>query len=70
MSDTLTSAPLLGGAVTVRGGTVQLGNADALASAHMDALVHIYARWVIWELGQLAGVRPSSIHDLYIGRGE
>ena len=40
MSDTLTSAPLLGGAVTVRGGTVQLGNADALASAHMDALVH------------------------------
>ena len=80
MPDTLTSAPLLGGAVTVRGGTVQLGNADALASAHMDALVHqavfgneatqSYARWVIWELGQLAGVRPASIHDLYIARGE
>jgi fructose/tagatose bisphosphate aldolase len=27
------------------------------------------ARWLIWELGQAAGVRPASIHDLYVARG-
>src|SRR6266498_1219682 len=27
------------------------------------------ARWVIWEAGQQAGVRPASIHDLYLARG-
>ena len=30
------------------------------------------ARWLIWEIGQLVGVRPASIHELYmaVGRGE
>src|SRR5688572_12700501 len=28
------------------------------------------ARWHIWEAAQSAGVRPASIHDLYIARGE
>ena len=28
-----------------------------------------YARWLIWELGQAVGVRPASIHELYIARG-
>src|SRR3989440_588467 len=27
------------------------------------------ARWLIWEIGQHAGVRPASIHDLYMARG-
>lgn len=27
------------------------------------------ARWLIWEIGQQAGVRPASIHELYLGRG-
>ncbi len=27
------------------------------------------ARWTIWEMGQRAGVRPASIHDLYLARG-
>jgi fructose/tagatose bisphosphate aldolase len=27
------------------------------------------ARWVIWEIGQRAGVRPASIHELYMARG-
>src|SRR5205809_2624512 len=27
------------------------------------------ARWVIWEIGQQAGVRPASIHELYLARG-
>src|SRR6058998_2931898 len=27
------------------------------------------ARWLIWEIGQEAGVRPASIHELYMARG-
>jgi len=27
------------------------------------------ARWLIWETAQAVGVRPASIHDLYIARG-
>jgi len=28
-----------------------------------------HARWMIWEMGQQAGVRPASIHELYMARG-
>jgi fructose-bisphosphate aldolase class II len=28
-----------------------------------------HARWLIWEIGQRAGVRPASIHELYMARG-
>ena len=28
-----------------------------------------HARWQIWEMGQKAGVRPASIHELYLARG-
>src|SRR5258706_14494883 len=48
-------------------------------SAKIDALVRqavfgsedekAHARWMIWEMGQQAGVRPASIHDLYLARG-
>jgi fructose-bisphosphate aldolase class II len=27
------------------------------------------ACWLIWEIGQRAGVRPASIHELYLARG-
>src|SRR5437773_73592 len=27
------------------------------------------ARWLIWEIGQQAGVRPASIHEVYLARG-
>ncbi len=27
------------------------------------------ARWLIWETGQTLGVRPASIHELYLARG-
>jgi fructose-bisphosphate aldolase, class II len=27
------------------------------------------ARWLIWEIGQAAGTRPASIHELYLARG-
>src|SRR5438093_3941397 len=48
-------------------------------SANIDALVgqavfgtedeREQARWLIWEIGQRAGVRPASIHELYLARG-
>jgi fructose-bisphosphate aldolase, class II len=51
----------------------------ARASAAMDDLVRQavfgdkdareVGRWLIWEIGQAAGVRPASIHDLYLARG-
>jgi len=28
-----------------------------------------YAKWVVWETAQNLGIYPSSIHDLYMGRG-
>ena len=34
-----------------------------------DAPVRDRARWLIWEIGQQAGVRPASIHELYLARG-
>ena len=49
------------------------------ASAAMDDLVRQavfgdkdareVGRWLIWEIGQHAGVRPASIHELYMARG-
>src|SRR6266550_4069141 len=48
-------------------------------STDIDALVRkavfgsedekAHARWLIWEIGQRAGVRPASIHELYLARG-
>ncbi len=81
MSDTTTpSSALFGGAVTVDGGQVHLHDPGALQSAHLDAVVRqavfgdegerTIARWLIWELGQIVGARPASIHDLYIARGQ
>jgi fructose-bisphosphate aldolase, class II len=77
---TLLSTQLFGGAVSVNDGVVRVHNAAALQSADMDQLVHEavfgepvereQARWLIWEIGQEVGVRPASIHDLYIARGQ
>ena len=81
MEPQLAPAPpqLFGGAVTVQDGQVTVAEASRLASEHMDALVRQavfgpdaekeWARWVIWELGQRVGVRPASIHELYVARG-
>src|SRR5688572_26094263 len=66
--------------VTVLDGRVDVRDPGAIASPAMDRLVHAavfaegeereYARWLIWEIGQAVGVRPSSIHDLYLARGQ
>jgi len=68
-----------GGAVRPVAAGLEVRDAAALASPAMDALVRlgvfgsdddrVAARWVLWELGQAVGVRPASIHDLYLARG-
>jgi len=73
------AATPFGDAVRVQGGTVTVANERALHGAGMDALVReaVFgaedvrerARWLIWEIGQAVGVRPASIHDLYLARG-
>ena len=75
-----TVASVFGGDVLVDGGRVTVKREAALASPKMDELVQTAvfgdavakddARWLIWELGQAVGVRPSSIHDLYLARGK
>ena len=70
---------LFGDAVTVAGETVTVARPEALATTAMDSLVEAavfgegvarqYARWLIWEIGQVVGVRPASIHELYLARG-
>ncbi|NUQ13352.1 MAG: class II fructose-bisphosphate aldolase [Gemmatimonadaceae bacterium] len=71
--------PALGSAVTRSAMSVTVHDASVLAGPAMDALVREavfgagdardQARWLIWELGQASGVRPASIHDLYLARG-
>ena len=70
---------IFGDAVWIAAERITVSQPDALASTAMDALVAVavfgegtgkeYARWMIWELGQAVGVRPASIHDLYLARG-
>ncbi len=75
-----TVASVFGGDVLVDGGRVTVKREASLASPTMDELARAAvfgdvvarddARWLIWELGQAVGVRPSSIHELYLARGE
>jgi len=68
-----------GGAVRAADAGLDVRDPSALATPAMDALVRsavfgsederVVARWVLWELGQAVGVRPASIHDLYLARG-
>ena len=70
---------IFGADVTVSHGKVTVVREAALASPAMDRLVRAavfggddekeHARWLIWELAQEVGVRPASIHDLYLARG-
>lgn len=70
---------VLGPAATVENARLQLKDSSALASTRMDDLVKLavfgdegekeWARWAIWEVGRQVGVRPGSIHELYMARG-
>ena len=67
------------GDVRVEHGLVTVRNPAALRSEKMDVLVREavfgqgqsrdHARWLIWQIGQTLGVRPASIHELYMARG-
>lgn len=63
-----------GAAVTVLDEAGLPGKMDGLAYTAVFAppLVRDTARWLIWEIGQAAGVYLASIHELYmaIGRGD
>ncbi|MFN3705460.1 MAG: class II fructose-bisphosphate aldolase [Thermoflexales bacterium] len=58
---------------------VAINDVRALQTQGIDKLVHTAvfgteehkgaARWLIWELGQALGIRPASIHELYVARG-
>lgn len=71
--------PALGTAVTRADARITVHDETVLATEAMDAVVREavfgegkdrdHARWLIWELGQAVGVRPSSIHELYMARG-
>lgn len=71
--------PLFGDAVTRVESKVTVHDESVLTGEKMDTLVREavfgdteardYARWLIWELGQAVGVRPASIHELYMARG-
>ena len=68
-----------GGAVTLSSGGVEISDPGRLQDVAMDRLVHAAvfgdetrrdaARELLWAMGQATGVRPASIHDLYIARG-
>ena len=70
---------LFGDAISIVDERLTVVRPDAFANEKMDELVRAavfgsgevreYARWMIWEIGQGAGVQPSSIHDLYLARG-
>lgn len=80
MIDEMVSAhPALNHAVVRTGSRVQVRDEAALRGESIDTLVREavfgapaerdYARWLLWEIGQAVGVRPASIHELYLARG-
>jgi fructose-bisphosphate aldolase, class II len=67
-------------AVRIIDGTFSLLDEQAFRSRSLDILAHAAAlgddedvkdtaRWIIGEAGSALGVRPASIHELYIARG-
>ncbi|MGE3956870.1 MAG: class II fructose-bisphosphate aldolase [Vicinamibacterales bacterium] len=68
-------------AATIEGDRITIGNVQALAPETIDRLawtaafgaspeVKGTARWVIRSLAAAAGIRPASIHDLYVAMGQ
>jgi len=73
------AASLYDGAVAFDRGGLQVKDPARLRSEATDRVVwqavfgtppeQEAARWLLWEVGQTVGVRPTSIHELYIARG-
>lgn len=69
----------LSGSVIVSHGKVEVVDEVKLRDGAIDILIRDavfgtdpvkeYARWLIWEIGQVVGARPASIHEFYIARG-
>ena len=67
-------------AVKVSGDKVEVLDVAKLQDGLIDELarsatfgtepVKAYARWLIWEIGQVLGARPASIHEFYTGRAK
>lgn len=65
--------------VALEGARVRVLNEARLRGPALDSLVYAAvfgdaeeratARALLWELGQALGIRPASIHDLYMARG-
>lgn len=70
---------LIKGMVEVKEGKVVAVVENKLASSQWDKLTYMAVfgsevekadcKWVIWEVGQYVGVRPTSINELYMARG-
>lgn len=68
----------LTGIVGVQDDRVDVLDAEHVRTSLIDVLIrdavfgtkHVrtYAKWLIWEIGQALGVRPASIHELYMAR--
>lgn len=79
LADRQQAAAPYGSAVTVHDDGVRITDEAVLASPATDRVVwqavfgsaaeQEAARWLLWEVGQAVGVRPASIHDLYLARG-
>jgi len=77
--ETQRAVDLYEGAVALVPGGVTVRDPAKLRSAATDRLVwqavfstgeaRDAARWLLWELGQVTGARPASIHGLYEARG-
>ena len=71
--------PFDGGVTASAEGLVAVPRPRSLEGPATDALVRAavfgeeatrdVARWLLWEIGQVVGVQPASIHDLYLARG-
>lgn len=70
---------ILGRAIRVIGGKVEVCSRKRLQSEFVDGLVwkavfgneqeRAAAGWIIWEAAQIVGVKPASIHNFYMARG-
>jgi fructose/tagatose bisphosphate aldolase len=68
-----------GNCLGVKAGRIDVLDKKKLRASGIDVLVEkavfgddaekSAARWIIWETGQTLGVRPASIHEVYIARG-
>jgi hypothetical protein len=74
--DTLTKP--LAGVIEIKGNRLAVHDASRLPQ-YVDDLAYnavfgdgdtqAVARWLIWEIAQELGIRPASIHELYMARG-